>query len=74
MAYDPTLLLVAFDVLAVGLLGLVLRVVGLSWFVTHPKETGESFRRGKRQSMLALPVVGISFIGISVLPFVPPPF
>ena len=67
-------LLVAFAMFAIGLLGLILCVIGLCWFVTHPKESGESFQRGTRRSMLALSVVGILFVGIGALPFMPPLF
>lgn len=74
MAYDPILTLITFGMFAIGLLGLVFCVRGLSWFVTHPKENGESFRRGTRRSMLTLFVVGILFVGIGVLPFASLPF
>jgi threonine/homoserine/homoserine lactone efflux protein len=74
MAYDPTLLLIAFGMFAIGLLGLVLCMLGLSWFITHPRMNGESFRRGRRRNMLASTILGILFIGIGVLPFAPSPF
>lgn len=74
MAYDPTLLLIAFGMLALGLVGLVLSIIGLSWFVTHPKENRESFRGGKRRRVLVLLVIGLLFIGVGVVPFAPSPF
>lgn len=74
MAYDPTLVLLAFGMFAVGLMGLVLLIVGLSWLATHPKENGESSRRGKRRKMLVSTVVGALLIGIGILPFTPSPF
>ncbi|WP_247827620.1 hypothetical protein [Arthrobacter antioxidans] len=74
MAYDPTLLLIAFGMLALGLVGLVLSIIGLSWFATHPKENGESFRGGKRRRMFVLLVIGLLFIGVGVVPFAPSPF
>lgn len=61
--------LIVLGVFTLGLLGLVLCMVSFGWFVTHPKETGESLLRGKRGRMFALSIVAIIFVGVGGLPF-----
>ncbi len=57
MAYHPAVALIYFGTFILGLPSLVLSMIGVGWFVTHPKEIGESLLRGKRGWMFALCVV-----------------
>lgn len=59
MAYGPVISLIYFGSFIIGLLGLVLSMIGIGWFVLNPKETGQSLLRGKRGLMFALCVVTV---------------
>ncbi|WP_459316382.1 hypothetical protein [Arthrobacter sp. TMT4-20] len=69
MAYDPVLLFAVLGMFGTGLLGLILLVVGASWFISNPKQDGESLLHGKRAKMLALCAVSFIFLGIGIIPF-----
>jgi hypothetical protein len=42
MAYHPIFGLIYYGAFILGLPGLVLSMIGVGWFVAHPKESGES--------------------------------
>lgn len=69
MAYDPILILAVLGMFAIGLLGLVLLIVGVSWFVVHPREAEESLIRGKRGRRLMLCIISLGFLGVGIIPF-----
>lgn len=69
MAYHPVLGFIYLGAFILGLPGLVLSMIGLGWFVTHPKEPGDSSLRGKRGVMFALCIVAIPVTVICALVF-----
>jgi cell division protein FtsX len=42
-------------------------MIGVGWFITHPKEAGESLLRGKRGRMFALCVVAVPLTVVCIL-------
>lgn len=67
MALGPLVSAIYFGTFIFGLFGLVLSVIGVGWFVVHPKETGESLLRGKRGMMFALCVVVVPLTVVCAL-------